>query len=70
MSHDFLLDGIMLSPIIPACSLALALTVLSSWALIRLRLYRLLWRRPLAELALFFIWLALVTTFSPIDGTR
>ena len=70
MSHNFLIDGIVFSPILPACLLALALTALSSWAMISLRLYRFLWRRSLVEVALFCIWLGLITAFSPLPGSR
>ena len=70
MSHDFLIQGVVISPIIPAFGLALLLTGATSMALIRLRLYRFLWRRPLVEAALFIIWLGLISAFSPVPGTR
>ena len=46
MSHDFLLGEVVFSPIVAACLLAFVLTALTSWMLIRLDLYRWLWRRP------------------------
>ncbi len=70
MSHDLLLGEVVFSPIVAACLLAFALAALTSWALIRLNLYRWLWRRPLVEVALFCIWLGLISAFSPLPGTR
>ena len=70
MSHEFLLGEVVFSPVIPACLLAFMMTTATSWALIRLNLYRHLWRRPLVEVALFCIWLGAISAASPLPGTR
>lgn len=68
MNHNFVIDSIVISPIVPAFGLALLLTILTSTVLIRLRLYRWLWRRPLVETAIFCIWLGVISVASPLYG--
>jgi hypothetical protein len=68
MNHNLVIDSIVISPILPAFGLALLLTCLTSMVLIRLRLYRWLWRRPLAEAAIFCIWLGVISVASPLPG--
>lgn len=67
MSHDFLIGGAILSPIVPELVIAVLLTGLISVALMRLGFYRLVWHRPLVELALFCILLGLLVTVA--DGS-
>jgi hypothetical protein len=68
MSHDFLIGGVILSPIVPQLALALLLTALVSVLLMRVGFYRLVWHRPLVELALFCILLGIIVALAP-DGT-
>lgn len=68
MSHDFLLGGIILSPIVPQLLIALLLTALLSFLLMRLGFYRLVWHRPLVELSLFCIILGVIVALAP-DGS-
>lgn len=60
MTHDLLIGGIILTTLVPAVFGALVATVLLSLLLARIGFYRLVWHRPLAELAIFCIMLALV----------
>jgi Cu/Ag efflux pump CusA len=55
-----LVGGVLFSPIVVAVALALAATVVLSMVLARLGFYRLVWNRPIVEVALFCILLALV----------
>lgn len=68
MAHDFLIGGVILSPIVPQLLIALLLTVLVSILLMRMGFYRLVWHRPLVELAIFCILLGTLVAFTP-DGT-
>lgn len=61
MTHDFLIGGVMISPIVPACALALVATMILSALLVRIGFYHLVWHRPLVEVAMFCIFLAAVT---------
>jgi fatty-acid desaturase len=61
MTHDLVIGGVLISPIVPACLLALLVTIACSIVLIRLGLYRLVWHRPLVEVALFCIALGCIT---------
>jgi hypothetical protein len=67
MAHDFLIGGIILSPIVPELLIALLLTGLLSVLLMRLGFYRLVWHRPLVELSIFCIILGTIVAFTP-DG--
>jgi hypothetical protein len=68
MAHDFLIGGVILSPIVPQLLIALLLTVLVSILLMRLGFYRLVWHRPLVELAIFCILLGTLVALTP-DGS-
>jgi hypothetical protein len=65
MAHDFLIGGIILSPIVPELLIALLLTGLLSVLLMRLGFYRLVWHRPLVELSIFCIILGTIVAFTP-----
>ncbi|MBA2932478.1 DUF1656 domain-containing protein [Sphingomonas sp. CGMCC 1.13654] len=67
MTHDFLIGGIILSPIVPELLIALLLTGLLSVLLMRLGFYRLVWHRPLVELSMFCIILGTIVAFTPDD---
>lgn len=67
MTHDFLLGGVILSPIVPELLIALVFTALLSVLLMRLRLYRLVWHRPLVEVSIFCIILGAIVALTP-DG--
>lgn len=67
MTHDFLIGGVILSPIVPELLIALILTGLLSVALMRLGFYRLLWHRPLAEVSIFCMILGVIVALTP-DG--
>ena len=60
MTHEFMIGGVLISTIVPACAVALGLTILLSMVLVRLRFYRLVWHRPLVDLSIFCILLAAV----------
>jgi hypothetical protein len=68
MTHDFLIGGVILSPIVPELLLSLLLTGILSIVLMRLGFYRLVWHRPLVELAIFCIILGLIVVLTP-DGS-
>jgi hypothetical protein len=63
MARDFILGGVILSPIVPQLLIALLLTGLLSVVLMRLGFYRLVWHRPIVELAIFCIFLGVVAIF-------
>ncbi len=67
MMHDFLIGGIILSPIVPELLIALLITGLLSIMLMRLGFYRLVWHRPLVELSIFCMILGTIVAFTP-DG--
>lgn len=67
MTHDFLIGGIILSPIVPQVFAALLLTAALSVLLMRLGFYRLVWHRPLVELAIFCILLGTIVALTS-DG--
>ena len=60
MTHDFVFGGVLLSPLVPQLLLAVLLTGLLTFVLMRLNFYRLVWHRPLVELALFCMILGLI----------
>ncbi len=65
MRHDFLIGGIILSPFVPDLLLAALITGLLTFVLVRLGFYRLVWHRPLVELALFCMILGIIVGFTP-----
>jgi hypothetical protein len=67
MTHDFLIGGVILSPIVPELLIALVLTGLLSVLLMRIGFYRLVWHRPLAEVSLFCMMLGVIVALTP-DG--
>ncbi len=67
MTQDFLFGGVVLSPLVPQLLLAVLLTGLLTFVLMRLNFYRLVWHRPLVELALFCMILGLIVALTP-DG--
>lgn len=60
MTHEFMVGGVLISTIVPACFMALGLSILVSMGLVRLRFYRLVWHRSLVDLSIFCILLAVV----------
>lgn len=64
MAEEFVIDGVILSPIVPQLIAALLLTFSLSLVLMRLHFYKLVWHRPLFELALFCVLLAFVVGLS------
>ena len=71
--QNFLIGGVILSPLVPELAVSVLLTALISLLLMRLGFYRLVWHRPLVELALFCIILggivALMANGYPASGT-
>jgi len=67
MTHDFLIGGVILSPIVPELLIALILAGLLSVILMRLGFYRLVWHRPLVELCMFCMILGIIVALTP-DG--
>lgn len=65
MTHDLLIGGIMISTIVPAVLLAVVATAALSILMMRFDLFRFVWQRPLAELALFCIVLGLIVELVP-----
>ncbi len=63
-----LLGQIQIAPIVPAALLALLLTALLSALLVRLGFFRLVWHRPLVEVALFCIVLCAVVVIQGRPG--
>ena len=68
MIHDFVIGGVILSPLVPELAVAILLTVLLSLLLMRLGFYLAVWHRPLVELALFCMILGGIVALTP-DGT-
>ena len=67
MTEDFRIGGILVSTIVPAFFLALGLTVLIAWILVRIGFYRLVWHRPLVDLAILVILFSGIVILLP-DG--
>ena len=67
MGNELIVGGVYISPIVPACIAALLLTVLLSAILTRIGFYRLVWHRPLVEVAIFCMLLAVAATV-PVGG--
>ena len=65
MTNDFVLGGIILSPLVPQLLLAVFLTGASTLVLMRLNFYRLVWQRPLVELAIFCMILGTIVALMP-----
>lgn len=68
MTHDFLIGGVILSPIVPELLIAILSTALLSIVLMRLGFYRATWHRPLVELSVFCMILGAIVALTP-DGT-
>ena len=68
MVHNFVIGGVIISPLIPELAIAILLTALLSLLLMRLGFYRLVWHRPLVELALFCVILGGIVALTP-DGS-
>ncbi|WBO24256.1 DUF1656 domain-containing protein [Sphingomonas abietis] len=68
MTHDFLIGGVILSPIVPELLIAVLLTALLSIVLMRLGFYRATWHRPLVEISFFCMILGAIVALTP-DGT-
>ena len=68
MIYDFLIGGVILSPLVPELAISILVTALLSFLLMRLGFYRLVWHRPLVELALFCMILGGIAALTP-DGT-
>lgn len=60
MSPEFALGGVFISPIVPACVLALLLSGMLSFLLSRIGFYHLVWHRPLVDTAIFCVLLAVI----------
>ncbi len=67
MTHDFAIGGVLLSPLVPQLLIAVLLTGLLTIVLMRIDFYRLVWHRPLVELALFCMILGMIVALMP-DG--
>ena len=67
MTNNFVVGGIILSPLVPQLLLAVLLTGASTLILMRINFYRLVWQRPLVELAIFCMILGTIVAFMP-DG--
>ena len=65
MTHDVVIGGVLLSPLVPQLLLAVLLTGVLTFVLMRLNFYRLVWHRPLVELALFCMILGLIVVLMP-----
>lgn len=62
MSGGFVVGGVYLTPIVPACVIALCVTMIASAILARIGFYRLVWHRPLVEVAIFCMLFAAAAT--------
>ncbi len=67
MNNEFVIGGVYLSPIVSGCIVALLLTIAISAILTRLGFYRLVWHRPLVEVAIFCMLLA-AASWLPLVG--
>jgi hypothetical protein len=67
MIHNFLIGGIILSPLVPELAISILLTAFLSVLLMRLGFYQFVWHRPLVELSIFCIILGCIVAFTP-DG--
>lgn len=67
MINELVIGGVLLSPIVTACVVALVATFCLSLILTRVGFYRLVWNRPIVEVAIFCILLALAGRL-PIVG--
>ncbi len=68
MNNELLIGGVLFSPIVGACVVAIAGTALLSMLLVRIGFYRLTWNRPLVEVSIFCILLA-AAGWLPFVGT-
>ncbi len=67
MMQNFLMGGIILSPLVAELAVSVVLTALISVLLMRLGFYRLVLHRPLIELALFCIILGGIVALTEAD---
>ena len=65
MSHDFRIGGILISTVVPALIAGLIVSVLLSLLLTRVGFYKLVWHRPLVDLAIFIMLFGLFMLFLP-----
>ena len=70
MIGDGVFGGVYVSPVAAACLVALVATTALSAVLTRTGFYRLVWHRPLVEVAIFCMLLALVGLAPAIGGGR
>lgn len=61
-----MVGGVYISPVVPAAIVALVATMLLSFVLTRIGFYRLVWHRPLVEVAIFAMLFALAAGVPPI----
>jgi len=62
MTHELLVGGVIVSPVVAACAAALLATAIVSEILARSGFYRLVWHRPLVEASIFCITLGVVAS--------
>lgn len=67
MTHEFRIGGILISTIVPVFFAALILTVVLSWVLVRIGFYKLVWQRPIVDLALLILIFSAIVLVLP-DG--
>lgn len=67
MTQDFRIGGILISTVVPAFFAALILTVLLSWVLTRIGFYKLVWQRPIVDLAILILIFSTIVVLLP-DG--
>ena len=70
MTGSVAIGGVYLSPIVPACAAALIVTAILSVVLTRIGFYRLVWHRPLVEVAIFCMVLAAAAILPPLGPGR
>lgn len=68
MSSNFIVGGIIFTPVVPQVVIAMLLTILVSFIFTRIGLFRFVWHRPLVEVCLFCLILGVLVILSP-DGT-
>lgn len=67
MSQEFRIGGVLISTVVPAFVVALILTVLISLILTRIGFYKLVWQRPIVDLAILIILFGVIVVVLP-DG--
>ena len=68
MVSNFIIGGIIISPLVPQLVVSVLLTGLISVLLMRFGFYRMVWHRPLIEVSLFCIILGGIVALTP-EGT-